>query len=423
MEKENVIEVLSEFCRATAEAEGENYVFSLQSLRMNGHKLLLPGETLEEVIQRLSGLDVHEETALVSLKTYEVAVREESVAPFRRLREDKIEVSNQEAGLRYELSPASDAYLVWMLAQMKDRLDPRDVRGGMIYRPSLERLIQEEGGMSPLEYIRETSFRWLTLKIYGDKPSSAASYARLTYAFLFQIAYNLDVSLVPQRLIEEMVRSGRINRMRRSRTEEIDPPRRVYNEDLVQHYLLAVSTENPVIEYLSYYHVLEYFFESVFNDDLVNTVRDSITDPGFSYKRKKDINLLINSIKKSLQIRSETITFSEAEALRLCIERFVSMPDLIDKLNAYDGALLDFYKSSKVEFSSGVEVDLRSLDSAAVAKALAKRIYSTRNSLVHSKEGERSKYTPFKDDRALVKEVPLLRFISEMVIVNESVVQ
>jgi hypothetical protein len=79
------------------------------------------------------------------------------------------------------------------------------------------------------------------------------------------------------------------------------------------------------------------------------------------------------------------------------------MPDLIDKLNAYDGALLDFFKSSKVEFSSGVEVDLRSLDSAAVAKALAKRIYSTRNSLVHSKEGERSKYTPFKDDRALVK--------------------
>jgi hypothetical protein len=240
---------------------------------------------------------------------------------------------------------------------------------------------------------------------------------------LFQIAYNLDISLVPQRLIEEMVRSGRINRMRRSRTEEIDPPRRVYNEDLVQHYLLAVSTENPVIEYLSYYHVLEYFFESVFNDDLVNTVRDSITDPGFSYKRKKDISQLISSIKKSLQIRSETITFSQAEALRLCIERFVSMPDLIDKLNAYNDALLDFYKSSKVEFSSGVEVDLRSLDSAAVTKALAKRIYSTRNSLVHSKKVERSKYTPFKDDRALAKEVPLLRFISEMVIVNESVVQ
>lgn len=310
-----------------------------------------------------------------------------------------------------------------MLGQMKDRLDPRDSRVGMIYRPSLDRQIQDEGGMSLLEFIRQTSFRWLTLKISSEKVIQAPLFARYTHAFLFQIAYNLDISLVPQRLIEEMVRSGRINRMRRSRTEDIDPPRRVYNEDLVQHYLLAVSTENPVIEYLSYYHVLEYFFESVFNDDLVNTIRDSITSPGFSYKRKTDISKLINSIKRSLQIRSQTITYSEAEALKLCIERFASMPDLIEKLNAYDEALLDFYKNNKVEFSGGPEVDLQSPDSAAVAKKLATRIYSTRNSLVHSKEGERSKYTPFKDDRALVKEVPLLRFVSEMVIVSESAVQ
>jgi len=423
MEKERVIEVLSEFCRASAEADGENYVFSLQSPRMNGYKLILPVAALEEIVQALGALEIHEETALVSPKTYEVAVREESVAPFRRLREDKIEVSNHETGLIYELSAASDAYLVWMLGQMKDRLDPRDSRAGMIYRPSLDRQIQDEGRMSLLEFIRQTSFRWLTLKISSEKVIQAPLFARYTHAFLFQIAYNLDISLVPQRLIEEMVRSGRINRMRRSRTEDIDPPRRVYNEDLVQHYLLAVSTENPVIEYLSYYHVLEYFFESVFNDDLVNTIRDSITSPGFSYKRKTDISKLINSIKRSLQIRSQTITYSEAEALKLCIERFASMPDLIEKLNAYDEALLDFYKNNKVEFSGGPEVDLQSPDSAAVAKKLATRIYSTRNSLVHSKEGERSKYTPFKDDRALVKEVPLLRFISEMVIVNESAVQ
>lgn len=423
MDTDRVIELLSEFCRATAEVDGDNYVFLLQSLRKNGYKLCLSRAAAEEIIDALSALETYEETALISSKTYEVAVREESGFPLRRLREDKIEVDNQDAGLSYELSAASDAYLVWMLGQMKDRLDPRDSRAGMIYRPSLDRQIQDEGGMTPLEFIRQTSFRWLTLKISSEKTLPASLFARYTHAFLFQIAYNLDVSLVPQRLIEEMVRSGRINRMRRSRVEEIDPPRRVYNEDLVQHYLLAVSTENPVIEYLSYYHVLEYFFEIVFNDDLVNSVRDSITNPAFSYKRKSDISKLINSIKRSLQIRSETITFSEVEALKLCIERFASMPDLVEKLNAYDEALLDFYKSNKVEFSGGPEVDLQLPDSEAVSKTLAKRIYQTRNSLVHSKEGERSKYTPFKDDRALVKEVPLLRFISEMVIVHDSAIQ
>jgi hypothetical protein len=210
--------------------------------------------------------------------------------------------------------------------------------------------------------------------------------------------------------------------MRRSRTEELDPPRRSYTEDLVQHYLLAVSTDNPVIEYFSYYHVFEHFFESVFNDDLIESIRSSITDPGFSYKRKKDIGQLINSIKRSLQIRSETITFSEAEALRLCIAKFVNLAELRQKLNAYDDTLISFYKDNKVEFSGGGEVDLDSHDIEQVFRALTKRIYATRNALVHSKDGEKSKYTPFKDDRALVREVPLMRFISEMVILSESTV-
>lgn len=211
--------------------------------------------------------------------------------------------------------------------------------------------------------------------------------------------------------------------MRRSRADEIDPPRRIYNEDLVQHYLLAVSTDNPVIEYLSYYHILEHFYEAVFNDDLLETIKSKITDPGFSYKRKKDIGQLINTIKRSLQIRSETITFSESEALRLCLSKYVQLPELISKLSEYDESLLDYYKTTKVEFSGGNEVDIEGNDEESVFKLLTKRIYVTRNALVHSKDGDKSKYTPFKDDRILVKEVPLMRFVAEMVVLRESVVQ
>lgn len=107
--------------------------------------------------------------------------------------------------------------------------------------------------------------------------------------------------------------------MRRSRAEELDPPRRTYNEDLVSHYILAISTDSPTVQYLSFYHVLEHFFESVFNDDLVDQIKSALTQPGFSYKRKKDVSQLIATIKKNLQIRSETITFSEIDALRLSL--------------------------------------------------------------------------------------------------------
>jgi hypothetical protein len=419
--REEIITLISEYCRATPTEEDERYIFEVD--RRDGINLILEKSALEEIESNLAEFGIYEETALFGEKQYEIIVREESSIPVRRLRDEKIEVKNEEAGLNYVLSAASDSYLVWLINEMRRKLSPWDFRIGFFRSPRLDRALQEEGGISPFDYIRLTTFRLMTLKIYSDKRMSPAQYSRLTHSFLFHVGYNLDVALVPQRLLEEIARRGRINRMRRSRTDELDPPRRSYKEDLVQHYLLAVSTDNPVIEYLSYYHVLEHFFESVFNDDLIESVRSSITDPGFSYKRKKDIGQLINSIKRALQIRSETITFSEVEALRLCIEKFVDLNELKQKLNAYDETLIDFYRGNKVDFSNGVEVDFDSTDTEQIIKTLTKRIYSTRNALVHSKDGEKSKYTPFKDDRSLVKEVPLMRFISEMVILEESVVQ
>lgn len=421
--REEIITLLSEYCRATPTEEDDRYIFEVGTGRRNGVNLVLEKAGLDEIEENLASFSIHEETALYSDNRYEIIVREESSIPVRRLRDDKIEVENEEAGLYYELSAASDSYLVWLLNEMRRKLSPRDFRIGFFPSYRLDRALQEEDVLSPFDYIRLTSFRLMTLKIRSDKRTSPSQFSKLTHSYLFHVGYNLDVALVPQRLLEEIARRGRISRMRRSRTEDLDPPRRLYTEDLVQHYLLAVSTDNPVIEYLSYYHVLEHFFESVFNDDLIESVRSSITDPGFSYKRKKDIGLLINSIKRALQIRSETITFSEVEALRLCLAKFVDLTELKQKLNAYDETLVEFYQGNKVDFSSGVEVDLESADVEQVYKSLTKRIYSTRNALVHSKDGEKSKYTPFKDDRSLVKEVPLMRFISEMVILAESTVQ
>lgn len=420
--EEQIVALLGDFSRSEVSELEDLYEFVL-TRRDRQFSMFLSKAAVREISDKLAGMEVHEETALVSDTSYEIIVREESDIPMRRLRTDSIEVENEESGLKYELSVASDHYLVWLLSQMRQNLDPREVRTGMVFGMRMERWLDEEGEPSPLDYIRLSTFRWLSLKITSEKRTSPLQFFRLTHAFLFQIGYNLDVALVPQRLLEEIVRHGRINRMRRARIEEIDPPRRTYNEDLVQHYLLAVSTDNPVIEYLSYYHVFEHFFEAVFNEDLVDSIKAKITDPGFSYKRKKDINQLITSIKRSLQVRSETITFSEAEALRLCISRFVDISELQQKLEEYDGSLVAFYASNEVAFCGGPAVDLDGVDPEQTVKQLAKRIYATRNALVHSKDGDRGKYTPFKDDRVLVKEVPLLRFASEMVIIFDSSVQ
>ena len=149
-------------------------------------------------------------------------------------------------------------------------------------------------------------------------------------------------------------------------------------------------------------------------------VQSQVTTPSFSYRRKKDIRDLIKTVRKSLKIQNDTVTFSEEQALRLTLEKFFELSELASDLDAYDDSLLSYYKNNKVGFSNGPIVDLHNSDQTKTLKALAKRIYSTRNALVHSKDGEKAKYTPFADDHELAKELPLLRFIAERVILSNS---
>lgn len=104
----------------------------------------------------------------------------------------------------------------------------------------------------------------------------------------------------------------------------------------------------------------------------------------------------------------------------MVLKKFVNFEDLVNKLNDFDENLIEYYKSNKVQFSNGEEVNFTQQDDDQIISNLSKRIYSTRNAVVHSKAGEKSRYTPFKDDKQIVKEVPLLRFISENLIIKES---
>ena len=104
----------------------------------------------------------------------------------------------------------------------------------------------------------------------------------------------------------------------------------------------------------------------------------------------------------------------------MTLAKHVDVQELKTKINEYAPLLLEYYRSTEVPFSRAPTVDLTSADRDAILKSLARRIYATRNALVHSKDGDRHRYTPFKDERALLSEIPLLRFISEQVILGTS---
>ncbi|TVQ78729.1 MAG: hypothetical protein EA380_05785 [Phycisphaeraceae bacterium] len=420
MDESRAVQILANVFSCNAEENEDGYAFAV-SRRANGHTVSIAKTALAATINELNQKSTYLSLWLCDENSMEILVREESSSLNRAFRLGNLVVRDDDNGVTYEISSASDAYILFFLDAISRHSDARLFLRG--YPSSLleRRLTDQESPLSVFELVRMMYLRIATVvRIRTDAKASPTRLSSLANAFLFQMAFNTDIALVPQRELDALSRSGRISRMRRSRPSEIDPPRRTYSEDLTHHYLMAISTDNPVVEYLSHYHVLEHFYEAVFQDDLITTIQGQITEPAFSYRRKKDIKALIKTIRRSLKIQNDTITFSEEQALRLTLASFVEVPDLVSDLDNYDSKIIDFYRDNKVEFSNACEVDLRSVDLDAIFKSLAKRIYSTRNALVHSKDGDKAKYTPFVDDHALAKELPLLRFVAERTILRNS---
>ena len=354
--------------------------------------------------------------AFITDTTFEVAVDESSLGRPMRARDDLI-LENAAEGLLYRLGRPSTAFSIACAKLMADI--PRRDRPMM---PSPWRYGRSPSGQAetidPFGLIADW-VRLSTLRIESTKKRSEADWRVLSESMFFHLGFNLDLALTPRQSATELSRSSRIQRLRRTMTDELDAPRRTYIPEIVRSYQVALGSESPMLSYLSFYHVAEHWFEDVFLDDVATRVQLAITSPDFSARRKKDIRGVIRTVSKSLRARDESVVINEATALQLTLEKYVDLASLADSISTFDASLLEYYAHTPVGFSSGDTVDLRSPHDERY-KRLAQRIYKTRNALVHRKDGDKSRYTPFKDDHALRREIPLIRFVSEAVIIGSS---
>ncbi len=333
--------------------------------------------------------------------------------------------------LEYQVGLLSEEYLFFILTKLKKKGLFDYAKREINRRLRLLHRAEETDTEDILELLKRNfllPFRY-TLKIRRRKGKDAVTPSNLEElgdAFLFNLAYNLDVAIIKVTTFEEVYRVQKFRRLRRSRVEELEPPRRKYISDLVYHYQMAVSTESPVLQFLSYYHVLEHFFQRVYLDDLLQMIQDEITNPGFSYKRRKDLQRLYSKIKKRIELENQNKT--ELEALTLTLQRFIDVTEIKNLISWYDPYLIEYYQNNEVKFSNGPKINWNE-EKEHVIQMIAKRIYNTRNSIVHSKDlykpnkgdlKKLPKYIPFKHDKELQREIPRLRFIAEEVIIKSS---
>lgn len=257
--------------------------------------------------------------------------------------------------------------------------------------------------------------RYNSLVIESENNMSLNKAQSYMYAYVYTYMFNMQTSIYPCFDIESLFPQRRMLRGNGS----FDHPKKIYNQELIAYYNEAISSTALSHKYLSFYHILEYFYENIFMEDQISIARGIITDVGFSYKRKKDIVKLISNIQ--LKAIDNDIAINEKVALSLLIQKHIPQDLLKERLiDRYGQDFLEKLKH-KVDFSKGNDIIFSDVDSKQYIDSLTGRIYKTRNAIVHSKESftddkKNNKYRPVKDDNELLSEIALIQVIAEIVI-------
>ncbi|CAI3924455.1 unnamed protein product [Commensalibacter communis] len=254
------------------------------------------------------------------------------------------------------------------------------------------------------------------LKITTQQPIDFQTFKKLSDAFLFQVMLNCNI---PCEYCLNILALLDINTGGYFKKKNLNilttPPQRIYHNHIIDYYSLALSSNEPFAQYLSYYHVLEYFFDEVFNENLRKEFQNKITHPNFSYKNNNELDKVIDFIKKETRDYKKNGQGNELESLKLVLKKFINRGELQKRLSPEQ---IEYYLKNKISFSHAPTISFK--DTEGFYNHLAQRIYQTRNALVHSKEGNVGRYKPYQDSEELSKEIPLIKLVAEQVIINSS---
>lgn len=366
----------------------------------------IPVKEIQDTIDSLSGEPKFENSIFYNKTTYEVPIniiKRTGMFTFRYYNEG---FSVSKHGYNFSISSASPQYFIALMCK---------------YSASSDRSLPTPTGywnddtISSLKDLSEC-FRFKTVKIQAPKETHKKNFEIMFESYLFNISYNHDVVFTKFDLSEQRRRpSGRVRRK-----GELFP-HKSYKNQLLKYYNQGVSSDILFAQYLSFYHVAEYFFQAISEKDAFKEIKDLITHPSFSPRKKEDIKRLYNNVKKKIKDQRDDGVWDEKKGLLLCLRKYIDDTDrLRETIHTIDPKAIDYYESNNAPFADGDNKIDFDAASDKIYKAIRNRIYSVRNSIVHSKEGEKLRYEPFKHEEDLAKEIPLIRAVAEEIIINSS---
>lgn len=106
------------------------------------------------------------------------------------------------------------------------------------------------------------------------------------------------------------------------------------------------------MQYLAFYHVAEYFFQSISEDDAFQVINSFITRPYFSPYRREDVYSFYNVIKKKMRDQRDEGVWNEKNGLLLCLKRFILDVNVLRAtIQHIDGTSVEYYQNTSVPFA------------------------------------------------------------------------
>ncbi len=259
-------------------------------------------------------------------------------------------------------------------------------------------------------------FRITTIAIIAPREYSMKEFMKMFHSYVFNISYNENITYS----VADLSERRRSYRRRMSRQGQ-KFPYKSYKTELTKYYHQAISVDNPFTQYLAFYHVVEYFFQSISEQDVYQEIVNFITRPSFSPYKKSEIEQFYSKIRKKMKEQRDDGVWNEKTGLLLCLKKYVTDFEVLkDGINSIDSSAINYYSETFVPFADESKTINFEDTEDKVYNDIRSRVYSVRNSIVHSKEGQKLRYEPFKHDKTLAKEIPLIRAIAEEIIVNSA---
>ncbi|MDX3107441.1 hypothetical protein [Nonomuraea angiospora] len=237
---------------------------------------------------------------------------------------------------------------------------------------------------------------------------------RATSAIFFELDARYDIPIE----LSKVGRESFVFRVPDTRPSTTEPPKMPAMEypsrPLTLFWYARSAARMPLLEFLAYYQVLEYYFPVYAEKELLSRLKQELSDPTFSSRNSDDVMRVVNIVRRTHSGRKPGEEQEQlAAVIRACVDDVRLTEFLCESPERED----HFSKKQRI---SGIHPISLTSKPSDIREKIAERIYKIRCRIVHTKDDDRlpEMLLPFSpESESLDEDIRLMQFLARRAIV------